>query len=133
MGQAMRQRWICLAISSAVLVFAGCANRPKPLYMWEAFGKQQYKVLLREGDSPDEQIRTLEAHAEKARANNAELPPGFRAHLGMLYLENGNIQRAKELWSSEKAVFPEATSYMDRLLKQLDNPASNPTRSEKPA
>lgn len=129
----MSSRFLCLAVSCALVALAGCANRPKPLYMWETYGKQQYKVLLREADSPDEQIRALEAHAEKARANNAELPPGFRAHLGMLYLEVGNSQRAKELWSSEKAVFPEATSYMDRLLKQLDNPVSKPTNSEKPA
>lgn len=129
----MRQRWICLAVGAVVLALAGCATRPKPLYLWESFGRQQYKVLLREGDSPDEQIRALEAHAEKARASNADLPPGFRAHLGMLHLENGNIQRAKELWSGEKAAFPEATSYMDRLLKQLDQPASKPTNSEKPA
>lgn len=129
----MSSRFLCLAVSCALVALAGCANRPKPLYMWETYGKQQYKVLLREADSPDEQIHALEAHAEKARANNAELPPGFRAHLGMLYLEVGNSQRAKELWSSEKAVFPEATSYMDRLLKQLDNPVSKPTNSEKPA
>lgn len=131
MGQAMSRRLRCLAFLGALLVLTACANRPKPLYMWETFGKQQYKVLLRESESPDEQIRSMEAHAEKARVNNAELPPGFRAHLGMLYLEAGNSQRAKELWSGEKTVFPEASPYMDRLLKQLDTPSSKPTISEK--
>jgi hypothetical protein len=63
----------------------------------------------------------LEAHAEKARAANTALPPGFRAHLGMLYMDTGNAQRAKELWQAEVVAFPEASPYMDRLLKQLDN------------
>lgn len=129
----MSRRLRCLALLGALLVLTACANRPKPLYMWEAFGKQQYKVLLRESESPEEQIRALEVHAEKARANNAELPPGFRAHLGMVYLEAGNSERAKVLWLGEKAAFPEASPYMDRLLKQLDTPSSKPITSEKPA
>jgi hypothetical protein len=90
--------------------------------MWETFPRQQYDALLREGSSPDEQIRVLEAHAQKARGANAALPPGFRAHLGMLQLGAGNVDRARELWSAEKVAFPESASYMDQLLKKLDAP-----------
>lgn len=100
--------------------------------MWETFPRQQYSVLLREGVTPDEQIRALEAHAEKARAANAALPPGFRAHLGMLHLGAGNPQRARELWQGEKSAFPESAPYMDRLLKRLDAPAQT-VKTENPA
>jgi len=63
-----------LTALAGVAVLAGCAAKgPGPLYMWESFPRQQYSTLLREGASPDEQIRTLEAHAEKARAANAAL------------------------------------------------------------
>lgn len=116
-----------LVAAASLLVLVGCANKPKPLYYWESFPTQQYSMLLRESASPDEQIRTLEAQAEKARAANATLPPGFRAHLGMLYLGAGNPQRAKELWIAEKTAFPEASPYMDRLLKKLDGPAPSNT------
>ncbi len=119
-----------LAAAASLLALVGCATKPKPLYLWESFPKEQYSALLRESVSPDEQIRTLESHAEKARASNAALPPGFRAHLGMLYLGAGNPQRAKELWVAEKTAFPEASPYMDRLLNKLDGPAkSNKTGS----
>ncbi|PPE66624.1 DUF4810 domain-containing protein [Caldimonas caldifontis] len=70
----------------------------------------------------------MEAHAEKARAAGAELPPGFRAHLGKLHLEVGNAAAAREMWNAEKKAFPEATPYMDHLLKRLDGSASSESK-----
>lgn len=115
--------------AGVTLVLAGCAHAPKPLYLWEGFPRQQYETLLQEGTNPEEQIRELQAHAEKARAEDAALPPGFRAHLGMLYLEAGNLGEARNLWQAEKAAFPEATPYMDQLLQRLKAPtaAASPT------
>ena len=101
------------------LLFAGCVQAPKQLYLWENFPKQQYDALLAEGVGGGNQIAEMEAHAEKARADNAALPPGFRAHLGMLHLSMGNVDQAKTLWLAEKAAFPESTPYMDQLLKRL--------------
>ncbi len=101
--------------------------------MWETFPRQQYVYLLREGISPEQQIKEIEAHAEKARAANAQLPPGLRAHLGMLYLSVGNPGRAMELWNAEKIAFPEATPYMDQLLKRLGGPGAAPSRSDSQA
>lgn len=124
------QRWV---VVSCAVVLGGCAAKgPGPMYLWESFPRQQYDALLREGYSPDEQIRAMEAHAEKARGANAALPPGFRAHLGMLHLGAGNDGRAAELWQAEKAAFPESAGYMDQLLKKLNAPAK-PAKTESPA
>jgi hypothetical protein len=112
----------------------GCAQAPKSLYMWENFPRQQYEVLLQEGASSEGQIQAMEAHAEKARAANAALPPGFRAHLGMLQLATGNTVAARLAWQAEKAAFPESAVYMDTLLKRLDGPpSSKPGVAENPA
>jgi hypothetical protein len=113
-----------LAMGACIAVLAGCAHKaPPPLYMWESFPKQQYDALLKAGVSPLEQVAAMEEHAEKARAAGAALPPGFRAHLGMLKLSAGDVDRARQLWQAEKASFPESTPYMDQLLKRLDAPA----------
>jgi hypothetical protein len=117
---------------TVLLVFAGCAQRTPPLYMWEVFPRHQYEVLARAGGSVDEQILKLEAHAEKAKAANAALPPGFRAHLGMLYLKAGNADKAHEFWLAEKQSFPESSPYMDQLLKRL-NPSATTAKTESPA
>jgi len=82
-----------------------------------------YDTLLRPGMAPLEQVGAMEAQAEKARAAGASLPPGFRAHLGMLKLAAGDADQARQLWLAEKAAFPESTPYMDQLLKRLDAPA----------
>jgi len=71
----------------------------------------------------------MEAQAEKARAAGASLPPGFRAHLGMLKLSAGDADQARQLWQAEKTAFPESAPYMDQLLKRLDAPA----KKDKPA
>lgn len=104
---------------TAVATLAGCVQTAQPLYSWETFPRQQYMFLLREGVSPDQQIKDAETHAEKARASNLALPPGLRAHLGMLYLSVGNSGRAAEMWNAEKKAFPESTPYMDQLLQRL--------------
>ena len=118
---------VALALCSAI---AGCANKARPpLYMWETFPKLQYEALLRAGVPPMEQVVVLEAQAEKARASGSALPPGFRAHLGMLKLSAGDAGRARELWMAEKASFPESSPYMDQLLRRLDAPA----KKENPA
>ena len=92
---------------------------------------QQYDTLLHPGAAPLGQVGEMEAHAEKARASGAALPPGFRAHLGLLKLSAGDADAARQLWQAEKEAFPEATPYMDQLLKRLDpaTPARKDTRT----
>jgi hypothetical protein len=122
----MARTGLC-AIAGAVLT--GCAAGPKPMYSWESFPSQQYETLQRSGAKADEQIRALQAHVEKARAGGEALPPGLRAHLGMLLLDAGQAEDARRLWQAEKAAFPESAAYMDRLLKRLEAPA----KQESPA
>ncbi len=118
-------RWPATVVAAAF--FSACAQPPKQIYLWENFPRQQYEVLLRSGVNVAEQVQALEAHAEKARAGNVPLPPGFRAHLGMLHLELGNVDAARSAWQAEKAAFPESGSYMDQLLRRLDSPTKAAT------
>ncbi len=121
MSTASLVRSATLGLGIALL--SGCAHRgPPPLYVWESFPKMQYDTLLAGGNSPSEQIAAMDAQAERARATGAALPPGFRAHLGMLKLAAGDAYQAKSLWESEKQAFPESSPYMDQLLKRLNVP-----------
>lgn len=118
------RRLTTLTVATSLVWLAGCAQRgPGPMYLWESFPRQQYETLQRNGVPPEGQIADLEAHAEKARARGAALPPGFRAHWGMLALAAGDADKARELWQAETAAFPESTPYIDQLLKRLDSPA----------
>lgn len=109
-----------LACGAVALAATGCQTAPKPLYHWQEFPRQQYQTLLMDGSDPQAQIQTLEAQAEKARAGNLALPPGFRAHLGLMYLNVGNPDQARALFEAERASFPESAVFIDSLLRRMD-------------
>lgn len=117
-GSSRVSRGVAGAILAAAL--AGCAHpSPPPLYYWGTFPRLQYDALLKDGVSPTEQIPSMEALAERARAGRVSLPPGFRAHLGMLKLAAGDPAQARSWWLAEREAFPESTPYMDSLLKRV--------------
>jgi len=98
-------------------LLAGCASsRPPPLYAWESYEAQVYADL--KGDSRAAQIEAMERDLEKIEASGKTAPPGFYAHLGMLYADAGNDAKATACFTTEKVRFPEATAFMDRLLKK---------------
>ena len=113
--------------STALLVAAiglgGCAgtqNKTQPLYSWGSFPSSQYAALQQ--DNPEKTIPEMEKQVELAKSENTALPPGFRAHLGMLYGMQGQTTKTVELLRAEKAAFPEATTYIDFLLAKFKKP-----------
>jgi hypothetical protein len=105
------------AIVPTALALGGCAA-PKPMYEWGGYQKQVYTHFKNEG-SPEQQIIELEKSIEVATARGTTPPPGYFAHLGMLYLSVGKDDRAVQAWTKEKAYFPESTQYMDFLLNNM--------------
>lgn len=124
--------WRALPLVAALLLTA-CAAPRKPLYLWEGFARQQHEVLQRSGFDANAQIQAMQAHAEKARGAGAALPPGFRAHLGMLQLSVGAADQARASWQAEKQAFPESAPFMDQLLKRLDGAAAAQPKPGSPA
>lgn len=125
MAKKICGRWIgvvCVLIVSAFSV--GCATAPQPIYHWNGFQKQLYDHFKGDVSAPEDQLRLLTMQAEKAQAAHLPLPPGFRAHMAMIYLKLGREQEAKVQLESEKTTFPESTPYMDFLLKRMKTPKS---------
>ena len=50
------------------------------------------------------------------------VPPGTYAELGYLELQAGNESAAKDYFLKEKAIWPEAAGYMDRMIAAIDTP-----------
>ena len=101
----------------AAAVLAGCAQAPKQIYAWGKFSEQQYAYL--KGEAIEPQIAALEKQREEARVRNEKLPPGFHAHLGLLYGKTGRDDLMLEQLNEEKAAFPEAAVYIDHLLSKV--------------
>ena len=64
-------------------------------------------------------ILALERDKEKIESSGKAAPPGFYAQLGLLYAETGDAAMAIAYFETEKALFPEADTYMDFILGQL--------------
>jgi len=101
----------------ATVGLSGCVAPQQTLYAWNGYQPQVYAHF--QGKGPEEQIIALEAGAQKAAAQGAKLPPGYHAHLGLLYLNTGRTNQAVAALHQEKAMFPESTKYIDFLLNNM--------------
>lgn len=109
-----------IGVVAASLLCVGCATTPS-LYQWEDYQPQVYKYLKDEGKSKEEQIIILEKGLQKIQATGKTPPPGYHAHLGLLYYEVGRGAEAVQQFQTEKALFPESTKYMNFLLNKMQN------------
>ncbi|WMD18961.1 DUF4810 domain-containing protein [Achromobacter seleniivolatilans] len=119
-----------LAIVAVAVLLSACAQpRAKPLYSWQAYQPSVYAYLQDDGADSAVQAQALEKNIETARSANVELPPGFRAHLGMLYLKMGDGDKAVEQLQGEKVAFPESTQFMDFLMRNVGKAPAQPSAS----
>ena len=111
-----------LPLSLAALLTA-CAAPQAPLYQWGNFSGLSYDALRGEGLSPAEQLQQMLKHGEQVAAKGQQLPPGFRAHLGLLYLRAGQPDAAREAFEAERLKFPESAAFIDFLNKKHNQAA----------
>jgi len=105
---------LALTLAASTLL-AGCAA-PKTLYQWEGYEPQVYEYF--KGEEPKEaQAEALERDLQKIRSTGKAVPPGYHAHLGLLYLSMGKDDQMVQQFNTEKSLFPESGTYMDFLLK----------------
>ncbi|MBV2216040.1 MAG: DUF4810 domain-containing protein [Diaphorobacter sp.] len=115
-----------LALSiAAALVMAGCATTShQPLYGWDGYQPQVYEYLKSSGNADaEQQVAKLEEAQQKIEQRGQALPPGYRAHMGMLYAKAGQDEKSVAALTAEKTTFPESASFMDFLLRTLTGKA----------
>jgi hypothetical protein len=108
-----------VAVVAALAPLAGCATSRQPvaLYDWGGYQAAIYASLVKPGSvSPEQEIADMEKHASVA---TRKLPPGWYAHLAMLYSEVGQGEKARAALMSERAAFPESTVFVDSLVRNL--------------
>lgn len=107
----------CAISAIASLLLVACATPQPSLYAWGSYQNQVYAHFKAEKSTPEAELAALEKDREAAEAKGLTLPPGFRAHLGYLYLSQGKLDEAQQQFLAEKKAFPESAVYMDFLLK----------------
>lgn len=112
------KRFLHLGLAAACTVLAGCATKPQQLYYWGTYQENVYKHFS-SPESGTEQIGSLEAGLEKARSEGLKVPPGYNAHLALLYGQQERSDKMAEYLEAEKSLYPEGKSYVDFLLRKF--------------
>jgi hypothetical protein len=120
-------------VGLATLSLTACVQPPKTMYNWQSYQPTVYTYLKEDSTDYAVQAAALEKNIETARSANQPLPPGFHAHLGMLYLKTGEGTKAVEQMQAEKAAFPESTAFMDFLLRNTPGASGDTAKPPAPA
>ncbi|MER0497210.1 DUF4810 domain-containing protein [Aeromonas hydrophila] len=111
----MKQFKLFTLLAAAMLLTA-CAQAPRSLYNWDQYQQVVYQNMEGNETSVEEQISALEKNQQEASAKGQAVPPGFHAHLGMLYAQLGKDTETRQHFETEKRLFPESTPFMNFLM-----------------
>jgi hypothetical protein len=111
----MKRMMTSALVLAGATMLSACQTAPKTLYQWEGYQPQVYQHF--KGGSPDQQIAVLEKDLQTIDAKGNLPPPGYHAHLGLLYALAGRQDEVVTQFAMEKKLFPESAAYMDFLLK----------------
>jgi len=120
--------WVLRRLGLAGLVLmggllAGCAEPgPKPpVYAWGGYEDLIYDMYAKPGDAtPEAQIEQISASLEAGESSGRQAGPGVYAHLGYMQYLTGNVDAARAAFERERALYPESSTFIDGLLKPLD-------------
>ena len=102
-----------LALFAILLAGCGNAGGPRSLYYWDGtYSSSLYSYLNEDGDAT-EQISRLENLVQLSTQKGYKVAPGLYAHLGLLYLNNGNLGAANANFDKEVQNFPESKEFIN--------------------
>src|SRR5450830_16239 len=102
-----------------LLALSACVTHQPLMYGWGDYQQEVYQYFKADGSkSAEEQILAMQEAAQKASARGEKLPPGYHAHLALLYASTGKEDLAIAQLETEKTQFPESASYMDFLMRK---------------
>ena len=126
---ASKIKLTCLALFA--LLFAGCnqPDTPRSLYYWDGTYNNALYTYLNEGGDVNEQISHLENLIQTSIQKGYKVAPGVYAHLGLLYLNNGNLGAANANFDKEVENFPESREFIN-FIKGSRNLVQTPKVEE---
>jgi len=116
----LKRASLLAGVSASMLttLLTGCASQPRSLYYWGDYQSEVYQYFKPTDASPEQQLLDLQKTVEKARSAGQALPPGFEAHMGLLYLQTGHEDQALQAFRQEEHDYPESQQYIEYLLSK---------------
>jgi hypothetical protein len=108
-----------MALLALVSTLGACAAKAPPLYSWQGYQANLDAYFRGTSLSPDAQAQLMEQDLQKIQGSGSAVPPGYHAHLGLLYAERGDLDKFAQQVQLEKNKFPESQPFMDFLLRNF--------------
>ena len=108
-----------IALLALVSTLGACATKTPPLYSWQGYQANLDAYFRGTSLSPEAQAQLMETDLQKMTASGLSVPPGYHAHLGLLYAEHGDLDRFEQQVQIEKTLYPESQTFMDFLLRNF--------------
>jgi len=102
------------------LLTIGCATTEN-LYTWENYDLTSYNYLKNADEESVEELKeTYIKIIEEQKGIRKVPPPGIYADYGFLLIQEGEVEKGKELLNKEIEFYPEAEKFITRILKMIE-------------
>ncbi len=109
----MRYAFVLLIVAT----LSGCAGQ-STLYKWGSYEQALYEGY--KDTTKMEALRLkLEGHIGEMEKLNQKVAPGLYAELGTLYLQGGAADKAINMYSRERDIWPESKGLMTAMIQNL--------------
>jgi len=110
-----------LLIATIGLLICSCTTT-KELYDWKGYDDAVYSYTRNRDEKSLENIVNVYNKLISNRVGSRNMPPpGICADYGYILIENGNLEKGKELLIKETELYPESKIFIDRILKRFEN------------
>lgn len=110
-----------------MLAASGCVAPKQPLYRWGEYEPLIYQQYTQPGKAePGAQVDRLSADIQRTLSAGKRVPPGEHAQLGYMQYQIGNVDQAIAEFQTERALYPESATLMDRLIARARGKTDTP-------
>ena len=102
-----------------LLMLGGCATKPVALYQWQGYQGNLDAYFRGDKIGLEAQAQLMEADLQKMKVTGGAVPPGYTAHLGLIYGQQGYMDKFAEYLNEEKTRFPESETFIGFLMRNF--------------
>jgi hypothetical protein len=114
-------------LSLAILILTGCA--PSGLYYWGDYENSLFERYVE--NNPQHNDAYLTQTLIEAERQHRRVPPGVYADYGFLLYRRGDKAGAIENFKKERALYPESSALMNKLIEKIQQKENTPDASHK--
>ena len=117
------RRLTTTALAVLMGLLTGCTStKVSSLYGWRNYEKNLDAYFRANNSGTEEQLQSMQDDKTVLQGEGKGLPPGYRAHMGLLYGRKGDLESFRSQLEAEKQQFPESAGFMDFLMRNLKKP-----------